>query len=96
MAREPLSIANLFRYVYLHSPLTDENRSAIIRGLYFLKYIVILVLMFFCFKFIYGSWLEYYNGKPSSSMEFVSNLNLDLPEISICSRREQNKGREKV
>lgn len=96
LAKEPISFSTLFRYVYLHSPLTDPDRSALVRLMYFLKYCLIVFLIGVCIKFVYGSWIEYYEDEPSSSLSFKDNFEVPLPGVTVCSRPDQNKNRRKV
>ena len=96
LAKDPISFTTLFRYIYLHSPLTDPERSALVRLMYFLKYCLILFLIGVCVKFVYGSWVEYYEDEPSSSLAFRDNYEVALPGVTVCSRPEQNKKAGKV
>ena len=90
LAQKPVTPLTFLQYLKISSPLLDKTRTPLVRSIFFLKYVVILVLIVFCFQYVFTDVIDYWeNGNTETTKSFlVHRAEFPLPGISVCQREE--------
>ena len=90
LAQKPVTPLTFLQYVKITSPLLDKTRSPLVRFIFLVKYIVILVLIVFCFQYVITDVIDYWeNGNTQTTKSFLVNRReFPVPGISVCHRVE--------
>ena len=90
LAQKPVTPLTFLQYVKITSPLLDKTRSPLVRFIFLVKYIVILVLIVFCFQYVISDVIDYWeNGNTQTTKSFlVRREGFPLPGISVCQRKD--------